>query len=113
MIILKEGKMHKHMAWFTTCEICNSELKILEGDPKSTPQVCYNCDASQYYIRYICPVCGQKRKAYTNSSFGVKGNAVYKEIILEKEDREEMASWKDCGEISMEDLEWITDRSRV
>lgn len=115
MKILKEGKAHKHMAWFCTCDTCESELRILEGDPLSSDHVCYNCDASQYYIRYICPVCRSLRKAYTSSSFGVKANAQRKEIMLIKEDREEMESWKnfDADTLSDEEKKWIANRNRV
>lgn len=112
--ILREGKLHKHMAWFTTCDTCGSELKMLQGDPLATEEVCYNCDASQYYIRYICPVCGSKKKAYTNSSFGIKGNATYKEVILEERDREDIRSWDNIkADLSNDDKEWINNRCRV
>ena len=93
MKILKEGKTHKHNAWFATCECCESELRILEGDPLAG-ETCYNCDTRQYYVRYICPVCGHQNKAYTSSSFGMRGNAEYREIKLTEEDREEMNEWE-------------------
>ena len=112
-IILKEGKLHKHMAWLTTCDTCGSELKILQGDPLATDPVCYNCDASQYYVRYVCPVCGSLKKAYTNSSFGIKGNATYKEVILEEEDRKEIESWEYQEKLSDEETKWIENRFRV
>lgn len=113
-IILKEGEAHKHMAWFTTCDTCESELKILQGDPLATDPVCYNCDARQYYVRYVCPVCGSRKKAFTSSSFGIKGNARYTEIILEKEDREEMEHWEEIKDtIDTEDKEFIDCRNRV
>lgn len=111
MKILKEGKLNKRHAWFTTCDTCGSELRILEGDPYSTPDVCYQCDRRQYFTRYICPVCHSKKVAYTASAFGEKANAEYKEIILEKEDREEIESWKqNVYHISNDDLSWITNR---
>lgn len=112
-IVLREGKANKHMAWFTACDTCGSELKILQGDPLATKEVCYNCDASQYYIRYVCPICGGLKKAYTSSSFGIKGNAKYKEIILEKEDREEMESWKYQEVLSEKETNWVNNRFRV
>ena len=113
-IILKKGSAHKHMAWFTTCGTCESKLKILDGDPCSTPEVCYNCDANQYYMRYICPVCGEKNVAFTSSSFGIEGNAIYKEIVLKEEDREDMRSWNDktVKGYSKEELDWIMNRSK-
>ena len=111
MKILKEGKAHKHMAWFVTCSTCESELKILQGDPMATEEVCYQCDRRQYYIRYICPVCGSKKVAYTASAFGTKANAEYSEIVLEKEDREEMKAWEHIKELRTEDqLKWINNR---
>lgn len=102
MKIINEGKVHKANAWFTTCDTCNSELRIIEGDPMAG-DTCYNCDANQYYIRYICPVCGEKKKAWTNSSFGVKANAKYKEIVLQKEDREEIENFDKIRESMMKD----------
>ena len=109
-MILKEGKAHKHMAWFTTCNTCESELKILQGDPLATKPVCYQCDRSQYFIRYICPVCGSHKVAYTASAFGTKANAQYKEIILEEEDRKEMESWELQESLSDDELNWINNR---
>ena len=100
MKVIHEGKAHKAKAWFTTCDTCNSELRIIEGDPMAGG-TCYNCDARQYYIRYICPVCGRKKIAYTNSSFGLEGNAKYKEIVLEKEDREEIENFDKIREDMM------------
>ena len=73
MKILHEGKLNKRMAWFVKCDTCGSELRIIEGDSNATKEVCYNCDANQYYIRcdanqyyirYICPVCCSNNKAW-------------------------------------------------
>ena len=61
MKILRKGTAHMVKAWFITCDTCESELRIIEGDPLAG-ETCYNCDASQYYIRYICPVCGERKK---------------------------------------------------
>lgn len=113
MIILKEGKLHKHYAWVTTCSTCGSKLKILQGDPWATPEVGYNCDARQYYIRYICPVCKQMKEAHTGSVFGVKENATYEQIVLEEWDREEISSWNNRERLSEEELAWINNRARV
>ena len=114
MKILKQGKAHMHKAWFTTCRTCESELRILEGDPLASPRVCFNCDASQYYIRYVCPICGAHEEAHTSSSFGVKANARYETIILNREDREEMANWADQrNKVTGDDLEWIENRNRI
>ena len=114
-IVLKEGKINKHMAWFTTCSTCGSELKILQGDPIATDDACYNCDANQYYIRYICPVCKTEQKAYTKSPFRkAEPNARYEEIILEEADRNEMATWEEVEKtLTEEDKKWINDRSRL
>ena len=92
MKILHEGNLNKRMAWFVECDTCGSKLRILEGDPHAG-ELCYNRDASQYYIRYICPVCKAKNAAWTRSSFGVKANAEYKGIILKQEDRDEINNW--------------------
>lgn len=114
MKILKEGRAHTRRAWFATCSCCESELRIIEGDPQAG-ETCYNCDASQYYIRYICPVCGHRNVAYTNSSFGEKANARYEKITLVKEDREEIDNWGIQMDVieNSEDLEFLRDRSRV
>ena len=114
MKILKEGRAHKKYAWFHTCDCCTSELRIIEGDPQAG-ETCYNCDASQYYIRYICPVCGHQNVAYTNSSFGKKANARYEEIVLVGEDRKEIDNWDIQTNVvkNDEDLKFLHDRSRV
>ena len=96
MKILKEGRAHKKYAWFHTCDCCTSELRIIEGDPQAG-KTCYNCDALQYYIRYICPVCGPQTVAYTNSVFGKKANARYEAIVLVEEDRKEKGSVTTTG----------------
>ena len=114
MKILKEGRMHKRLAWFTTCSCCESELRIIEGDPRAG-ETCYNCDAMQYYIRYICPICDHHNVAYTSSSFGKKANAEYKEITLVEEDREEIRNWGIRTDVvkNAEDVRFLHDRSRV
>lgn len=115
-IILKRGAANKARAWFCKCDTCESELKIIQGDPCATDEVCYNCDANQYYVRYICPVCGAMNVAHTSSSFGIEANAEYKEIILTKEDREEMNSWRQSeyrNKFNKEDRDWINNRCRV
>ena len=112
MKILHEGKLHKKMAWFTECITCGSELRIIEGDPHAG-RLCYNCDASQYYIRYICPVCNAKNAAWTRSSFGKEANAKYKEIVLTNEDRDEINNWGDRSDLSKDEIEHINNRFRV
>lgn len=112
MKILYEGKAHKRYAWFATCDTCNSELRILEGDPMAG-STCYNCEADQHYIRYICPVCGGKKTAWTRSSFGEKSNAEYKEIVLNKEDQEEIDNFSIVARWFGEDeLKHIMNRAR-
>lgn len=114
MKILKEGTKHMANAWFHTCDVCESELRIIEGDPLAG-KTCYNCDAQQYYIRYICPVCGGHNVAYTNSLFGEKANAVYREITLTKEDREEIDHWAIPMEVlgNKKDMEFLANRNRI
>ena len=115
MKILRKGTAHMVKAWFTTCDTCESELRIIEGDPLAG-ETCYNCDASQYYIRYICPVCGERKTAWTRSSFGVEANAEYKNIILNKEDREEIEKFKDLENrkgLTDEDVIHLSNRCRV
>lgn len=114
MKILKEGRAHKRYAWFATCKCCNSELRFIEGDPYAG-DTCYNCDAYQYYVRYICPVCRAHNIAYTASSFGVKANAEYKEIMLTGEDREEIENWEERNAVlkDIEDAKFLSNRCRV
>lgn len=113
MKILHEGKPNKRMAWFVKCNICCSELRIIEGDPHATKEVCYNCDANQYYIRYICPVCHSKNAAWTESSFGVKANSQYKEILLNEEDMNEINNWGDGSDLTSDEKSHINNRFRV
>ena len=100
------------MAWFTTCDTCGSSWRIIVGDSHAG-KLCYNCDASQYYIRYICPVCGSFKSAWTRSSFGMEANARYNEIILEEEDRDEIDNWGDCSDLSDDAIKHINNRFRV
>ena len=112
MKILHEGNLNKRMVWFTTCDDCGSDLRIIEGDPHAGV-TCYNCDASQYYIRYICPVCGGFKSAWTESSFGIKANSKYEEIVLEQEDRDEIDNWGDCSDLNNDAIKHINNRCRV
>lgn len=116
MKVLKEGKLHKRMAWFVSCSCCGSEIRILDGDPMATKPVCYNCDASQYYARYICPVCRSKEVAMTDSSFKDNGNAEYKEIVLTVEDRKELLYFDSFDPeicLTEDEIKWISSRHRV
>lgn len=114
MKVLKEGKLNKRMAWYCACSTCGSELRILEGDPMATDPVCYNCDTSQYYVRYICPVCRSKGKAFTKSCIpGSKANAKYEEILLNLEDMKEIEDFNRFDSeivLNKEELDWINNR---
>lgn len=114
MKILKEGRAHKKYAWFHTCDCCESELRIIEGDPLAGG-TCYNCDESQYYIRYICPVCGHHNIAHTKSSFGIEANARYEEIVLLEEDRKEIDNWGKQMDVvgNSEDLLFLHNRTKI
>ena len=114
MIVLKAGTAHKHKVWLTTCDTCESELRILQGDPLATDPVIYNCDWRQYSVRYICPICRAKGRAKTieYAGFDGEGNAIYKEDVLTKEDREDIEHWNDLGyaNLTKEEIEWISNR---
>ena len=112
MKILHEGNLNKRVAWFTTCDDCGSDLRIIEENPHAGV-TCYNCDASQYYIRYICPVCGGFKSAWTESSFGVKANSKYEEIVLEQEDQDEIDTWGDYSDLNNDAIKHINNRCRV
>lgn len=112
MKILHEGTAHKARVWITRCDTCESDLRIIEGDPHAG-DICYNCDASQYYIRYICPVCGGLKTAWTESAFGMKANATYEKITLELEDRNEIKNWGDGSDLSECEINHINNRSRI
>lgn len=109
MVVIKEGKLNKKMAWFTTCNTCGSDLKIIQGDPHATKEVGYQCDRGQYFIRYICPVCKGKKIAYTKY-WGMEGNAIYKEIVLEEKDYEDIDSWNEKEELTEEEIKHISNR---
>lgn len=92
--VLKEGKAHKRWAWFGRCEYCRSELRIVDpvGSDKKDPteEHHYNCDARMTYVDFICPICGEKQRFHTSSSFGEKKNADYKEITLTPDEMKEL-----------------------
>lgn len=108
MQIVVEGKAHTGNVWTTVCPVCDSELRIIEGDPHAS-RLYYNCDRNQYWIRYKCPVCGELEIAQT-AAFGKKANAKYEYgVRLTEKDREDMATWpeqRDDG-LTMEELEFF------
>ena len=106
MQVLKEGKANLREAWFTTCPNCESELKILIGDPHCS-RVFYNCDRRQYWIRYKCPVCNSLQIAHTRSTFGGSCTAEIKvNYALNEKDRIEINSWKD-EKVTEEETHWF------
>lgn len=118
MKVLKEGKQNRKMAWYCKCSTCGSELRILEGDPMATNPVRYNCDVSQYYVRYICPVCKSKEKAFTKAHYPAspEANAKYEEILLNLEDMKEIKNFERFYSeivLNKEELDWINNRFRI
>lgn len=111
MKILKEGKLHKAKAIFCTCNRCGSELRFFldKGDPRVGREK-YNCDSYKRWCSYCCPVCDKINLAEWESPyFKDEVNCRLEEVILEKDDLDEIDSYKDI-EVS-EDLADILERS--
>lgn len=112
MKILKEGKAHKAKAIYITCDCCKSDLRFFLdlGDPR-VGRICYNCDSYKEWCWYICPVCGKRSLAEWRSPyFKDEVNCRIEEIILEKEDLEEIEQFE-YDEVSDEDKEWLVNQS--
>lgn len=61
--ILKEGNNHKGYAWWDTCDICGSQLKLYED--RDDPAIKYVEDRGRYKeITYECPMCGEEQKTF-------------------------------------------------
>lgn len=112
MKIVKMGEANKAYVWKTKCSTCESILEFVNGnDPLCGKEVCYNCDASQYYTRYVCPVCHSHKVAFTNSAFGKKGNAEYDKRVVKKGEFD-LPETMENPILTDEDVAWIENRSR-
>ncbi len=109
MKILKKGEKHVAYVWHCECSTCGSILEFVNGkDPACGPEVCYNCDASMHYTRYVCPVCGSLKVAFEDSAFGKTGNATYEKRVIKPGEFET----DEITQEAFENLDWINDRSR-
>lgn len=109
MRILSRGNAHKREVGIVECTYCASEFRVILGDPMAT----YRRHGSdgRNFIKCICPVCKEQVTAYDTIYAGSKGvsTVTFKEVTLDKEDREEIASWKetDVYELSDSDCEFL------
>lgn len=111
MKVIKEGKLHKAEAVFITCERCGSDLRLLleKGDPRVGRKK-YNCDSAKKWVVYACPVCNKIGLAeWSSPHFKEEVNCRLEEIVLEKEDLEEIDGYSK-QEIS-DELKDLIDRS--
>lgn len=81
MKIVRRCTAHQRKAYFVECKYCNSELRILEGDPEVHVQ---------YTFELTCPVCGERQQFCLD--YGCN-DVTTRTITLTREDREEIASW--------------------
>lgn len=93
MKIIKKQELHKAKAWFTKCDVCGSEIRLLEG--QGDPQVSrlyHNCDSKRSVLYWICPVCDNLQKARFDryEHFITDKQARIEEIVLTEEDRKEI-----------------------
>lgn len=98
MKVLVKGEAHKSMQYITECLFCDSRIRILKGDPMSTAEEWDGRNGrSTYRLNYICPVCGCQNEAAETVYASDHNVAKMKRenITLTKEDREEIASWKE------------------
>lgn len=107
MKILVEGKAHKANAWTSVCPFCESKLRILDGDPMSFKRW-RGTEGVEYDFHYICPVCREQVEQHTYHNHASDTIEV-EEVTLNREDREEMESWKyfDRSELSNDDITFI------
>ena len=81
MKIIRRCTAHKRKAYFVECKYCDSELRILEGDPEVSVH---------YTFELTCPVCGERQRFCLDYACH---EVITRTITLTKEDREEIASW--------------------
>lgn len=98
MNILKEGKGHKAEVYYMTCEFCDSELRIINGDPRS-----YNIPgcAPGRVLKFVCPICHAQNKKYPDKW-------EYDELLTVA-DKEEMETWEDdkLEDLTDDDLKFL------
>lgn len=102
MKIIKEGTAHIEKTGTFNCKFCESEIRIINGDPR----VRFECTSDSYKrILTKCPVCGQ----YIDETI------YFIDTYLTIEDKEEMNSWErdKLEDFTDDDLEYIGDYDRI
>ena len=94
MEILKRGTAHMAEVWRCTCPMCETEVKIIKGDPEIIKY--HNWRGSfKETVTWQCPVC----ETEVNSSTGEHNNSSWtnltskKKEVLSKEEKELLDSW--------------------
>lgn len=102
MKIIKEGKAHIEKTGTFNCKFCESEIRIIYGDPRVHFEYVSN---GKQRILTKCPVCGQ----YIDETIKIT------DTYLTIEDKEEMKSWEDdkLEDFTDDDLEYIGDYDRI
>ena len=94
MEILKKGEAHIAKVWRCKCPLCETEVKIIEGDPEIVKY--HNCSGSfREIVTWKCPVCEQEIESKTaENHFSATVNLIScKKEVLSIEERNEMRSW--------------------
>ena len=100
MKIIKRGNAHKRDMFEVKCPNCESEIRIIVGDPHAS-RLYYNVDSREYWVLYKCPVCQALQKGSTFENATYHGN-----YILTQEDREDIDNWP-MAVVSTEEKEFF------
>ena len=94
MEIIKRGKANKSEVWRCKCPLCETEVKILKGDPDILKY--HNCSGSfREEVKWICPVCETEVVSATAEHHGSATENLIscKEEVITAEEKELIMSW--------------------
>ena len=102
MEIIKKGKANKSIVWRCRCPLCETEVKIIKGDPDILRY--HNCVGNfSEEVTWKCPVCETEVESKTGehrNSSDINVISV-KEEIISPEEKALVESW-DCVDLSEE-----------
>lgn len=65
-VIIKRGEAHKMHVWTTSCDLCDSRLKLFEDLSDPAVEKFGSCGTNTVYVTYTCPVCNETQRAYAH-----------------------------------------------
>lgn len=95
MKILKEGEAHKRDVFYAECKFCGTQVRILDGDPRSYKEW-RGFNDQGYRFWWICPICGSLEEGTTGVMDNTYGDRVkkVKDELITMEDKKEIESWE-------------------